>query len=331
MATGITVKTAILIRELKSIYATTLQDTQELAQDYSNVDSDINQGAPYNVIAGDFLIATGQLLTTATTLLSDSAGIPSELAKIVGAPAALIKAADAFVSDIKAEVKTANILGNALKAFGGTINGNYAAIVAKAIDERFSSYADLIYNSLTSDSKIGPLPKPPSPPSGFDGDQVTLDLYAPNITPSDLVASGTTIVPLAESSNPSETFNLTSLKPGPNAGYGFTIPGSLTLSGSTMTFAYATSAEGDTFAPGTFNGYVLTDDNPTFGDILGATLTSTNIAGLTASDITHTSDSVLVNVAGLKLPTNAIPVINIGVHFAVVSPSTDVTNLLAHL
>jgi hypothetical protein len=80
------------------------------------------------------------------------------------------------------------------------------------------------------------------------------------------------------------------------------------------------SAKGITFLTGTFNGLVFetgANDLP----IAGATLASTNIPELTASDLSFTAHSVSIKEAGVKLPSDAPGSIDISVKFAGGPPS----------
>jgi hypothetical protein len=162
-------------------------------------------------------------------------------------------------------------------------------------------------------------------PTGFDGDEVRLATYAPSIAPKNQVVSGTATVAEGTTTFP----NFTALTRGPNIAYSV-VAASLAVSGDTMTFLYPASTEGHTFAGGAFNGYVLTEvKGPNVsGNIVGATLTSTDIPGLTQADLSFTPTSVALNVSGLTLPRLIPGAIDITVDFA--SHHAGAAALIAH-
>jgi hypothetical protein len=155
--------------------------------------------------------------------------------------------------------------------------------------------------------------------TNFNGDTVTLDGYYSAIAPADLDLTGTATVTSGTITFPS----LAALSTG-----GPVVGGSLTVSGDTMKFLYPQSEGGEQFAAGPINSYVLTDTSPNSPAILGATLTSTNISGLTASDLTFGTHNVDVNVAGLTLPTSAPGSILITVDFA--GQTASLAGLIGH-
>ena len=177
-----------------------------------------------------------------------------------------------------------------LVAAAGITNPNFVA--AAELDYLETNDPSYI-SSAAAASQIEPnttlaniTPTPPAPPAsgGFDGDQVSLGIYAPALTLNDEVAYSSATVTAGTTTFP----DFTALTEGTNSANATVTPGSLAVNGDTMTFLFSAADEGKALGGGTFNGYVLTDVtklNANTGDILGATLTSTNIAGLgTAMD-----------------------------------------------
>jgi serralysin len=142
--------------------------------------------------------------------------------------------------------------------------------------------------------------------TGFDGDQVTLDVYYPDLTASSLQLSGSaTVVPGTVTFPNILTLNHTST----------TLLGpSVNFSNTDILIDYPVSEEGVATASGTFNGFVFTT---AAGDpaITGVSLASTNIPGLTASDLSFTAHSISINEAGLTLPATVPGAIDIAASF----------------
>jgi hypothetical protein len=148
----------------------------------------------------------------------------------------------------------------------------------------------------------------------FNGNQVSLQIYDPSLTPSALIGNypAVTVVP------GTATF--------PNIGSGsaYIVNATISLTGNDVEFAYPPSEEGQPFGNGSFNGYIFQTSAST-PVITGATLVSSNIAGLNASDLSFTGHTVGLNVAGLRLPNGTPAETDIAVNFAV-PPTLTVTD-----
>lgn len=162
-------------------------------------------------------------------------------------------------------------------------------------------------------------------PIGFDGDQVSLAAYYPEIAPTNIIGAGSATVAPGITTFPS----FAALENGSDSTR--LADGSLALSGDTMTFLYSSSEEGTSFIGAPFNGYEIqtAESDPA---ITAASIISTNIPGFTAADLSFSSHTVDVNVAGLTLPRDAPGSIVLGFSFA--DQSLDVltpvrTNMLA--
>ena len=162
-----------------------------------------------------------------------------------------------------------------------------------------------------------PTPTPLPAPTGFDGDQVTLTIYSPAKIPADVVNFGTATVVPGVTTFPNDA----ALSRGPNAGSQNTIGASVAFSGDTITFLYPASEEGTRFSSGSFNGFdIQTAANDPA--ITAGTLVSTNIPGLTAADLSFSAHTIDLNVAGLRLPTDAPASIVLAFQFAGQTPNT---------
>ena len=74
-------------------------------------------------------------------------------------------------------------------------------------------------------------------------------------------------------------------------------PNQITTTISATGISLVSGSVTTTFSAYTFNGFVLTD--LTNSDISGVTLLSSSVPGFTANDLTATSDTISVNLAGL--------------------------------
>lgn len=152
--------------------------------------------------------------------------------------------------------------------------------------------------------------------SGFDHQYVALAVYSPSRLPGDIIGfEGAPVIP-----------GLTTF---PSlAASQFAQPGTpivncnVTLSGTNITFSYPASEAGTRFLTGAFNGYVFytysANNSPL--SITGASLTSTNVVGLTSSDLTFSANTIMLNVSGTSLPSGAAGSIKIKVSFGAAPP-----------
>lgn len=155
--------------------------------------------------------------------------------------------------------------------------------------------------------------------TGFDGDEITLTVYDPSISPANIIGYGTSTVSSGATAFPS----LAALKTG-NSGIPV-VDGSISFTNDTMTFLY--SEKGTTFGSGAFNGYELQTANNDPA-ITAASIISTNIPGLSASDLSFTAHSIDLNVAGLTLPSDVPGSIVLGFQFA--GQSNDAPTIIAN-
>ena len=140
--------------------------------------------------------------------------------------------------------------------------------------------------------------KVPTITPGFNGDQVALRvIYQPTAASSGVVtAYGTATVVPGVTTFP----HVAALSTG--SGFGAPVDTSVTFNGSQITISYPASVEGVTFATGPFNGYDF-QTNSKDPPITKVALT-TNIPGLTASNLSYTAHEIRLNETGLTLPRN---------------------------
>ncbi|MBV9771687.1 MAG: hypothetical protein JOZ32_19100 [Bryobacterales bacterium] len=151
-------------------------------------------------------------------------------------------------------------------------------------------------------------------PIGFDGQQVTLGLYYPNLSPTSIEGFGVATVT-------SGTTTFSNLNVFPQPGVTLVVP-DITLNGSVISYQYSASDAGSRAATAPFNGEVFTTFTPanTPESVTGVSLLGTNITGLTASSLSFSANTIRVNDSGIVLPGSGSGFAQIGVTFGVPPP-----------
>ena len=136
---------------------------------------------------------------------------------------------------------------------------------------------------------------------GFDGQQVTLALYYPTFSPSNLIGFGVTTV-----TSGATTFS--NINTFPQPGVALAIP-NITLNGSIITYQIPPSEVGFHNTATPFNGEVFTLFTPanTPEDITGVSLIGSNY--LTQASLGFSANSIYVNEAGTTYPANGFAAI----------------------
>jgi hypothetical protein len=150
---------------------------------------------------------------------------------------------------------------------------------------------------------------------GFEGQQLSLGVYYPDLTPSELSAYGVATV------GPEVEFpSVAALATGYSPPGTFLVDTSVDITPNTITLSYPTSEEGTEFLGASFNGFVFTVLNPNAPVISSVSIVESDIVGFASSDVIFTADTIDINVSGLSLPDDAAGSLELSVSFASSSP-----------
>jgi PEP-CTERM motif len=102
--------------------------------------------------------------------------------------------------------------------------------------------------------------------------------------------------------------------------------GTLDISGTNIFIDFSTDSS---FTPGTFNGWILSDQTNSLADILGVSINgSTNLAGFSMANLSFTGNTISVNWQGLDFDANTVVSLDVSLGQAVPEPATWAMMLL---